>query len=130
MINPFSCIQEHKCLTCIHAPVCTNNLGGADLDVVGADCQNYLPISTVVQLPTKFYIVFNVPGFYNITEYEVERVSYFKGSLDKMWGVSKHSKDVAYAADIGRTVFFTKEEAEAGMKKLIEERRQDETGRD
>ena len=76
-----------------------------------------------INLPEKFYIIFDVPGFYNIVEYEVERVSYFKGALDKMWGKSKHSSDVAYAADIGRTVFFTTEEAEAGLKKLIEERR-------
>ena len=112
---------QNKCFTCIHAPICVNNLGGADLDVVGTDCQYYKPNIDPMILPTKFYIVFDVPGFYDIVEYEVERVSYFKGSLDKMWGASKHNKDVVYAADIGRTVFFTKEEAEVGMKKLIEE---------
>ena len=80
----------------------------------------------IVELPEKFYIVFDVPGFYSIVEYEVERVSYYKGLLDKMWGISKHSKDVAYAADIGRTVFFTKEKAEAGLEKLIEERRNEQ----
>ena len=79
-----------------------------------------------IELPEKFYIIFNVPGFYNIVEYEVERVSYYKGLLDKMWGASKHSRDVAYATDIGRTVFFTKEEAEAGLEKLIEERRNEQ----
>ena len=80
----------------------------------------------IVELPEKFYIVFDVPGFYNIVEYEVERVSYYKGSLDKMWGISKHSKDVAYAADFGRTVFFTKEAAEAGLEKFIKERRNEQ----
>ena len=114
-------VKGNKCMTCIHSLVCTNNLGGADLDLVSQDCTNYLPANTLVQLPTKFYIVFNVPGFYNITEYEVERVSYSKGLLDKMWGVSKHGKDVAHAIDIGRLVFFTREAAEAGMQKLIEE---------
>ena len=80
-----------------------------------------------IELPEKFYIVFDVPGFYVITEYEVERVSYYKGSLDKMWGKSKHSTDVAYAVDIGRTVFFTLEEAEVGLEKLIKERRNEKT---
>lgn len=114
-------VKNHKCMNCIHAPVCTNNLGGADLDIVGTNCPNYLPADGVVQLPTKFYIIFNVPGFYNITEYKVDRVSYSKGLLDKMWGSSKHDKAVAYSVDIGRLVFFTREEAEAGMQKLIEE---------
>ena len=126
MSNPFNRIKESKCLTCIHAPVCANNLGGADLDLVGVDCQNYLHTRAVVQLPTKFYIVFNVPGFYNITEYEVDRVSYSKGLLDKMWGRSKHDKAVAYAADISRTVFFTREEAEVGMNKLIEDHKNED----
>ena len=114
-------INDHKCMSCIHAPVCANNLGGADLDLVSQDCANYLPANTLVYLPTKFYIVFNVPGFYHITEYEVDRVSYSKGLLDKMWGHSKHDNAVAHSVDIGRLVFFTREEAEAGMKKLIEE---------
>ena len=114
---------QTKCLTCIHAPVCANNLGGVDLDVVGADCRNYLPTSKVVQLPTKFYIIFNVPGFYNITEYAVDRVSYSKGQLDKMWGSSKHDKAVAHSVDIGRLVFFAREEAEAGLERLIKEYR-------
>ena len=111
-----------KCLTCIHSPVCANNLGGADLDIVSQNCGHYLPNIEPMTLPTKFYIVFNVPGFYDITEYEVERISFLRGSLDKMWGTSKHSKDVAYATDIGRTVFFTREEAEAGLENLIKER--------
>lgn len=122
MSNPFEYAKEMKCFGCVHSPVCINNLGGADLDIVCADCLNYLPTATVIQLPTKFYIVFDIPGFYDIVEYNVERVSYFKGTLDKMWGKSKHSSDVAYAADIGRTVFFDKVAAEAGLKKLIEER--------
>ena len=117
---------QTKCLTCIHAPVCVNNLGGADLDVVGNDCKHYKPNIEPMILPTQFFIVFDVPGFYDIVEYEVERVSYFRGALDKMWGISKHSKDVAYAIDIGRTVFFTREDAEAGLEKLIRERRCEE----
>ena len=36
-------IRNHKCLKCVHALVCLNNLGGADLDIVSADCGNYCP---------------------------------------------------------------------------------------
>lgn len=122
MTDGFDALKDLQCFSCVHAPVCANNLGGADLDLASKDCKNYLPDLTTVQLPTKFYIVFNVPGFYNITEYQVECVSYKHGKLDKMWGVSKHSKEVAYANDIGITVFFTEPEAKAGMEKLIKER--------
>lgn len=76
-----------------------------------------------INLPEKFYILFDVPGFYDIVEYKVEKVLYSNGVLDRMWGKSKHSSDVAYAADIGRIVFFTEEDAKAGLAKLIEERR-------
>ena len=79
-----------------------------------------------INLPEKFYILFDVPGFYDIVEYKVEKVLYSNGALDRLWGVSKHSSDVAYATDIGRTVFFTEEEAEAGLKTLIEERRNEQ----
>ena len=34
---------QNKCFTCIHAPICVNNLGGADLDIVGVDCPHYRP---------------------------------------------------------------------------------------
>ena len=121
MVDFTEYVKGHKCMTCIHSPVCANNLGGADLDLVSKDCAHYRPETEPLSLPTKFYIVFNVPGFYDITEYEVERVSFLRGALDKMWGISKHGKDVAYASDLGHTVFFTREAAELGMKKLIEE---------
>ena len=123
MADGFDALKDLKCLSCVHATVCANNLGGADLDLVSKDCVHYRSEVEPLTLPTKFYIVFNVPGFYNITEYEVERVSFLRGALDKMWGISKHGKDVAYASDIGYTVFFTREAAELGMKKLIEEYR-------
>jgi hypothetical protein len=97
------------------------NRGGADLDIAAADCQHFKDASKLIELPKKFWLVFNVPGFYHITEYDVDRVSYSKGLLDKMWGSSEHDKAVAHSVDIGRLVFFTEEEAKAGMQKLIEE---------
>ncbi len=77
----------------------------------------------LVELPEKFWIVFNVPGFYHIIEYDVDRVLFDQGKLSRLWGTSKHQKDTVYAADFNRTVFFSREDAEAGLNKLIEERR-------
>ena len=77
-----------------------------------------------VQIPRKFWIIFNVPGFYNISEYNVDRTSVVNGVIDKMWGSNKTSKEVVYKEHFGSLVFFSKEAAEAGMKKLIEEYRE------
>ena len=113
-------IKDHKCMSCSHSPVCANNLGGADLDIVGKDCTFYLP--ACAQIPQKFYIVLDVPGFYDITEYRTEKVLYsVDGRIEKIWGKSAHSSDIAHAADFGRTVFFNRAVAEEGLKRLIEE---------
>ena len=113
-------IKDHKCMSCGHSPVCANNLGGADLDIVGKDCSFYLP--ACVEIPQKFYIVLDVPGFYDITEYRTEKVLYSNdGRIEKIWGKSAHSSDIAHAADFGRTVFFNRAAAEDGLKRLIEE---------
>lgn len=113
-------IKDHKCMSCIHSPVCANNLGGADLDIVGKDCAFYLP--ACAEIPQKFYIVLDVPGFYDITEYLTEKVLYsVDGRIEKIWGKSAHSSDIAHAADFGRTVFFNRAVAEDGLKRLMEE---------
>ena len=113
-------IKDHKCMSCIHSPVCANNLGGADLDIVGKDCTFYLP--ACAEIPQKFYIVLDVPGFYDITEYRTEKVLYsVDGQIEKIWGKSTHSSDIAHAADFGRTVFFNRAVAEDGLKKLMKE---------
>lgn len=113
-------IKDHKCTSCIHSPVCANNLGGADLDIVCMDCSFYIP--ACAEIPQKFYIVLDVPGFYDITEYRTEKVLYsVDGRIEKIWGKSAHSSDIAHAADFGRTVFFNRAVAEDGLKRLIEE---------
>lgn len=118
----------NKCLACIHAPVCANNLGGADLDVVGNDCQHYAPNIKPLVLPTKFYLICDVPGFYDITEYTVTKVVYAYGELEKMWGSNPHSSTVAYANHLGLLVFWTREEAQARIDFLIKERRNGNDG--
>ena len=121
MLNPFDVIKTHKCMKCFHAELCTRYICGANLDLAAADCRYFKEIDTIIEMPKKFWLVFNVPGFYDITEYGIDKVLIEHGKISKMWGTSKHSKDVVYAEDFGRLVFFSREAAEAGLKKLIEE---------
>jgi hypothetical protein len=118
---------KNKCLTCVHASVCANNLGGADLDIVGDDCQHFKDVSSVIELPKKFWLIFNVPGFYSITEYDVDRISVASGVIDKIWGSNKTSKEVVYKEHFGSLVFFSEEAAKLGLEKLIEEYRNEGT---
>jgi hypothetical protein len=122
MYNPFDAWKDLKCTKCVHGEICMQRMGGADLTVAVADCQHF---KEAVELPKKFWIVFNVPGFYHITEYDIDRISISHGKIDKIWGTSNHQKDVVYAADFGRLVFFSREAAEAGLNKLIEENHND-----
>jgi hypothetical protein len=100
------------------------NLGGTDLTIAVADCKHF---KEAVELPKKLWIVFNVPGFYHITEYDVDRILFDQGKLSRLWGTSKHQKDTVYAADFNRTVFFSEEAAKLGLEKLIKEYRNEET---
>jgi len=127
MYNPFDHWKELKCTKCIHAELCMQNRGGADLDIAAVDCQHFKDASTIIELPKKFWLVFNVPGFYNITEYDVDRISVANGVIDKMWGSNKTSKEVVYKEHFGSLVFFSEESAKLGLEKLIEEYRNEET---
>jgi len=126
MYNPFDHWKELKCTKCIHAELCMQNRGGADLDIAADNCRHFKDASTIIELPKKFWLVFNVPGFYNITEYDVERISIANGVIDKMWGSNKTSKEVVYKEHFGSLVFFSEEAAKLGLEKLIEEYRNEE----
>lgn len=80
-----------------------------------------------VKIPRKFWLIFNVPGFYSISEYTVDRTSVVNGVIDKMWGSNKTSKEVVYKEHFGSLVFFSEESAKLGLEKLIEEYRNEET---
>lgn len=77
----------------------------------------------IVKIPRKFWLIFNVPGFYNISEYNVDRASVVNGVIDKMWGSNTTSKEVVYKEHFGSLVFFSEESAKLGLEKLIEEYR-------
>ena len=116
---------QNKCFTCIHAPVCVNNLGGADLDIVGTACKYYLSNHT---LPAqKFWVLFDIPGFYQINAYETSEAHYRQGKLVVLEGVCRTNYTVVSDRDFGKTVFFTEEEAEAALEKLIAERQNERT---
>jgi hypothetical protein len=102
------------------------NRGGADLDIAANDCIHFKDASNIIELPKKFWIVFNVPSFYNITEYNVDRISIANGVIDKVWGSNKTSKEVVYKEHFGSLVFFSEEAAKLGLEKLIEEYRNEE----
>jgi hypothetical protein len=75
----------------------------------------------IVELPEKFWLIFNVPGFYDIKEYMVDRISITRGVIDKMWGSNKTSKEVVYKEHFGSLVFFSEAAAKLGLEKLIED---------
>lgn len=81
----------------------------------------------IVKIPRKFWLLFNVPGFYSISEYNVDRASVVNGIIDKMWGSNQTSREVVYKEHFGSLVFFSEESAKLGLKKLIEEYRNEET---
>ena len=116
-----------KCTKCIHAELCVQNRGGADLDIAAVDCQHFKDASAIIELPKKFWLVFNVPGFYDIKEYSIDRISVANGVIDKMWGSNKASKEVVYKEHFGSLVFFSEEAAKLGLEKLIEEYRNEGT---
>ncbi len=123
MYNPFDAWKDLKCTKCVHGEICMQRMGGADLTIAVADCPHF---KEAVELPKKFWIAFNVPGFCGVVEYDVDRVLYVRGELDRLWGENENHKDIVYKADFGRTVFFSREDAEAGLNKLIEETRFEE----
>lgn len=123
MYNPFDAWKDLKCTKCVHGELCMQRMGGADLTIAVADCQHFKDSSCMIELPKKFWLVFNVPGFYHITEYDVDRISIADGVIDKMWGSNKTSKEVVYKEHFGRLVFFSEEAAKLGLEKLIQEYR-------
>ena len=122
MINLFDSIRIHKCLNCVHVDLCLENRGGADLDIAVADCRHFKDSKGVIELPKKFWILFDVPGFYNIVEYDVDRVSYADGKLDRLWGHHGSNKDTEFRKDFGTLVFFSEADAKTGLENLIKER--------
>ena len=118
MNNPFDAWCDLKCTKCIHSELCMQRLGGTDLTIAVTDCEHF---KEAVVLPEKCWLIFDVPGFYDINEYQIERVTYYKGALEKIWATDGHSTIIANADD--NLLFFDFEEAKMALAKLIEDRR-------
>ena len=77
---------------------------------------DHLLAEGMIALPKKFWILFNAQGFYGVGEYEVEKILVDPdGQIIKMLGKNLHHSCVAQYTDFGRTVFFSKEEAEKAL---------------
>ena len=86
---------------------------------------NYCTVSSDyvhTAIPNKFWILFDVPGFYDIKEYEVDKVVYEKGVLDRLWGHNDKNRVVAFAADFDKIVFFSEEKAKAKLSAILQHR--------
>ena len=109
-------LKDLKCLSCSRASKCFAQMGGPNLTLANSDSAHFDLINTQevseqVTVPKRFWIFFNVPGFYDIACYEVDRALYVKGELERVWGTNGKNNVVAYKTDFGRTVFFSYAEA-------------------
>lgn len=123
MANPFNCLNELKCLRCAHAKICMRNLGGADLTLAASNCKDFDEISS---MPEKFWLIFNVPGFYNVVEYFTTFITYSRTGLESITGTTGKQEAIVPGKELGITLFFSREAAETGLNKLIEERHKDD----
>ena len=102
-----------------------------DLMHFSSDCDDLLEYLEKTQepgyrletLPEKCWIIFDMPGFYEIYEYKVDRVSFAKGKIDKLWCSREHEGTVVTSHDLDRTVFFSKEAASNALTEIITQRR-------
>lgn len=121
-------LKDLKCLSCTKASKCFAQMGGPNLTLANSDCEYFDLIRTPelaenIAVPKRFWIFFNVPGFYDIACYEVDRALYVKGELDKVWGTNGKNNVVAYKTDFGRTVFFSYAEAKNAEDAVIQLRK-------
>lgn len=107
-----------------------------DLMSFSSDCGDLLeylektqePGYQLSSIPEKCWIIFDMPGFYDIYEYEVDRVSFVKGKIDKLWCSREHEGTVVTSHDLDRVVFFSKEAASNALTEIIKQRRGEVNG--
>lgn len=77
--------------------------------------------SNVFELPRKFWLIFNVPGFYDIVEYTTTFITYSCTGLASISGTTGKQEAIVPGKELGITLFFSKEAAKLGLEKLIGE---------
>jgi hypothetical protein len=60
-----------------------------------------------VGLPKKFWLIFNVPGFYNIVEYTTTFITYSCTGLASISGTTGKQEAVVPGKELGITLFFS-----------------------
>lgn len=70
----------------------------------------------LVILPKTLYEADDTPLVTGVTEWEVMGVRFYNGVMSAYMVKTKNIQTIIYGKDIGKTVFFTREEAEAALK--------------
>jgi hypothetical protein len=118
MDKSYDCLNNLKCFKCSHSGLCAQNLGGADLIIAAATCEHF---SAGTMLPENFWILYNPATGPVLRKYSVDKALFDHGSLSRLWGSSDTEKVTAYAADFGRTVFFSEAAGQLALKTLYNE---------
>ena len=71
-------------------------------------------------IPKSCWIIFDVPGFYDIYEYEIDRTVLIKDRIEKLWCHNSHDATVVSREDIGKIAFFSKDDAKKALDKIID----------
>lgn len=72
-------------------------------------------------MPEKFWLIFNMPGFYDIVEYTTTFITYSRTGLESISGTTGKQEAIVPGKELGITLFFSKEAAKLGLEKLIED---------
>ena len=80
------------------------------------------PQKAVLGLQEKCWYLFDVPGFYDIVEYSIDRAEYYKGELVKVYASNNRNSTIIANSD-DPLLFFDYAEARDALEKLIADRR-------
>lgn len=102
-----------------------------DLANFRCDCQDLLeylketqePRYQIATIPEKFWLIFDVPGFYDIKEFIVDRTVFVGKKLEKLWGHGGHDSVCVTHHELGRIAFLEEADAKEALQKIIESRR-------
>jgi hypothetical protein len=113
-----------KCEDCIHYEICSDGyehiFGNEHQDKVETVCKTFKDKSRFIELPCKVgdtvYCVYAASG---IQEWEVFGIETLKNTiLFLLWHKGTEDYNAAYLSEVGKYLFFTREEAEKRLKEL------------
>lgn len=94
-----------------------------DIENFEKNCELLLDYICGVQ-PQRFWVIMDVPGFYDIMECEVDTLEYHRGRLTCITGYTvKHGNYMVISEhEIDRIAFFSKEAASNALTEIIKQR--------